>query len=313
MIAIRIVVCPVDFSAATDRQVKLAVDVCRAFSARLVLHHNVTDVSVGAGVGWMWHADHSSPRPISVDDELRAIVQRVPQGIEVETCITRGAATEGVLTVSNAAEADLVVLSAHAGKTEDHASVIEYLLEHSSRAVLALHDPGEDVAAPRFVPADDTDDVIQSLLVPINLTGAGHPQLDLACDLARAFPMRLHLLHVPELYSYRVSPEMDAESLRPELEALVPADLAGRTAIHIEAGDPVPVIVEVARRLLASCILMGEHTRVPVKRWFSHDTARAVLHQAHCPVWYVPSTKGAAMSLSRVALSSEKSILWGNV
>jgi hypothetical protein len=91
MIAIRIVVCPVDFSAATDRQVKLAADVCRAFGARLVLHHNITDVSVGAGIGWMWHADHSSPRPISVDT-VRAVVRRV-SGIEVETCITR-AATE---------------------------------------------------------------------------------------------------------------------------------------------------------------------------------------------------------------------------
>jgi nucleotide-binding universal stress UspA family protein len=101
--------------------------------------------------------------------------------------------------------------------------------------------------------------------------------------------------------------------LRPELEALVPADLAGRTTIHVEAGDPVPVIVEAARRLRASCIVMGEHTRAPVKRWFSHDTARAVLHQAHCPVWYVPSTKGAAMSVSRVALSSDKSIRSGNV
>jgi len=311
MIAIRIVVCPVDFSAATDRQVKLAGDVCRAFGARLILHHNVTDVSVGAGVGWMWQAGHSSPRPISVDSELRAIVRQLPQGIETETCITRGAVTEAVLAVSNAAEADLVVLSAHAGKTEDHASVIEYLLEYSSRAVLALHDPGEDAAAPRFVPGDDADAALQSVLVPVNLTGAAHPQLDLAFDLARVFPLRLRLLHVTALHAYRDRPP--AESLRFELQALVPADLADRTAIYIEAGDPVSVIGDAARHLEASCILMGEHTRVPVKRWFTHDTARAVLHQAHCPVWYVPSTKGLPMSFSRVALSTEKSILWGNV
>ena len=44
MIAIRIVVCPVDFSPVTAHQVDLAADVCRAFGARLVLHHNVTAV-----------------------------------------------------------------------------------------------------------------------------------------------------------------------------------------------------------------------------------------------------------------------------
>ena len=94
MIAIRIVVCPVDFSPATARQVDLAVDVCRAFGARLVLHHNVTDVSVGAAVGWMWHAAHEAvvPPVNSVDDQLRAVVRQVPDGIDVETCITRGGA-----------------------------------------------------------------------------------------------------------------------------------------------------------------------------------------------------------------------------
>ena len=313
MIAIRTAVCPVDFSVATDRQLNLAVGVCRAFGARLVLHHNVTDVSVGAAVGWMWHADRSAPKPVSVDDALRALARRVPKEIEVETCITRGAATEAVLTVSDAAEADLVVLSAHAGKTADHASVIEFMLEHFGRAVLALPDQGTDAAEPRFVPAGDEHHPMQSILVPVSLTGDAHPQVEFACDLARLFPLRLHLLHVPEPLADLEHRDRGSAAVRPRLEALIPPDLAERAAIHIEAGDPVPVIVETARRLSSSCILMGEHTRIPVKRWFSHDTARAVLHQAPCPVWYVPSARAAASWISRLALSSEKSILWGNV
>jgi len=31
----------------------------------------------------------------------------------------------------------------------------------------------------------------------------------------------------------------------------------------------------------------------PLRRWFSRDTARAILHQARCPVWYVPGTHAA--------------------
>ena len=316
MIAIRIVVCPVDFSPATARQVDLAADVCRAFGARLVLHHNLTDVSVGAGVGWMWHAGpgQEAERPnTTVDDQLRAVVGRVPKGIEVETCITRGASAEGVLRVSDAAEADLILLSAHAGKTEDHASIIEYLLQHSRRGILALHDPGEDVAVPKFV-ADTADQrAMQPILVPVNLTGDSHPQVDFAAGLVRMFPLHLHLLHVIEPPNGRESLDLEPAAVKPRLDALVPDDLGERTSVHLITGDTVPAIVQLARQLSASCIVMGEHTRVPVKRWLTHDTSRAVLHEAHCPVWYVPAAKPAARTFEQFAVSSEKSILWGNV
>ena len=53
MLSVRTVLCPVDFSSATPRQVELAVDLCRAFGARLVLHHNVIEVAIGSGVSWM--------------------------------------------------------------------------------------------------------------------------------------------------------------------------------------------------------------------------------------------------------------------
>ena len=151
---------------------------------------------------------------------------------------------------------------------------------------------------------------MQTLLVPVNLGADAHSQMDVACDLARLFPMRLHVLHVLEPSKRETREE---ELIRSQLQALVPDELKPQVVIHTETGDPVPVIVETARHLSASCIVMGEHTRVPVMRWFSHDTARAVLHEAHCPVWYVPSARVAAKSLSRLALSNEKSILWGNV
>jgi nucleotide-binding universal stress UspA family protein len=74
---------------------------------------------------------------------------------------------------------------------------------------------------------------------------------------------------------------------------LVPIDLASRASAHVEVGDPVAAIVEAARHLSAVCIVMGEHTRTAGRRWFGRDTQSVVLHQAHCPVWYVPSTRAA--------------------
>jgi nucleotide-binding universal stress UspA family protein len=310
MIAIRIVVCPIDFSAATERQVNLAVEACRAFGAGLVLHHNVADVSAGAAVGWMWHADHEE-RPGAIDAQLRAVAARVPKDVPVHASITRGAATEAALQLSNAVEADLIVLSAHGGKTEDHASVIEYLLEHSHRPVLALHDIDDGAMAREFVA--DAAGGPRAIVVPVNSL-ASHPQVDVACDLARRFPaLQLHLLHALAPVSDPALLGPAVEAMRAELTALVPDDLADRADVHVEDGDPVSAIIDTAQRLSASLIVMGEHTRVPVKRWLSHDTARAVLHEAHCPVWYVPSARVSPPSFSNFALSSQKSIIWGNV
>ena len=314
MVTIRTVVCPVDFTAATARQVDLAADVCRAFGARLVLHHNIADPSIGSGVGWMWNADHMSPALPSPDDQLRSVSDRVSTEVRVDVCITRGAATEAVLGVSEAADAGLVVLSAHSGTIEDHASVVEYLLDHSDRAILALHDPGEDVLLPTFASSDGEERQMQSILVPASRTDDPCPAVDFACDLARRFSLRLHLVHVIESGTRHPPGDEIQASTKSHLDALVPPDLVDRTLVHVDVGDPVTAIAMSARRLAVSCIVMGEHTRVPVKRWLRRDTSRAVLREAPCPVWYVPTIRARVnVSLSRFALSTEKSRLWGNV
>jgi nucleotide-binding universal stress UspA family protein len=304
MMAIRTVVSPIDFSAASARQLELACDVCVAWGASLVVHHNITDVSLGAAVGWMWHADHVPPPSFSPDDALRAWLRRLPEGILTEGCLTRGAATEAVLSVSDAVDADLIVLSAHAGKTDDHSSVIEFLLDHSPRPVLVLHDPGDDLRLPRFGGRRRID---QPVLVPVNLAHDAHAQVDVACDLARTCSMHVHLLHVEP---WRTGAE---GASRTSLLRLLPGDFGGRASAHVEVGDPAPTIARVAERPGASLIVMGEHTRAPVKRWLSRNTSREVLHDARCPVWYVPSKARTPFSLSRFALSAERSAIWGNV
>jgi len=314
MIAIRTVICPVDFSPATARQVDLASDVCRAFGARLILHHNVSDLSVGAAVGWMWHADHEPQASASVDDRMRTLIGSVPPGVDVEGCITRGAVTEGVLAVAKAAGAGLIVLSEHAGKAEDHKSVIEFLLERANTPVLALHDPGADIGMPDFALDDGKSGGMREILVPLTLSGGTQVNVDFACDLARVFPLHLHFLHVIESGDARGDIAGAQDGLRSQLEAMVPEDLAGRATVHIAAGEPIVMITRMAGELAATCIVMGEHTRTPLKRWLTQDTARAVLHDAPCPVWFVPSVPADQREwLSRFALSKDKSILWGNV
>ena len=100
MIAIRTVLSPVDFSPATARQVDIATALCEKFKARLVLHHNLSAVAVGAGVGWMYAADHP---PMSEETVQRHLDQLAESrtGIETETTITQGPSSVAVLAVQH--------------------------------------------------------------------------------------------------------------------------------------------------------------------------------------------------------------------
>ena len=90
MIAIETVLCPVDFSPATPRQVDVAAELCRTFNARLVLHHNRHSLGSVASVGWMWNADHQGDSQTVVEAKLRDCLSRVPEGVSAEPLMTEG-------------------------------------------------------------------------------------------------------------------------------------------------------------------------------------------------------------------------------
>src|SRR5690242_13278356 len=113
MVALETVLCPVDFSPATPRQVDLAAELCRAFGARLVLHHNRHSLGGGASVGWMWNADHQSDSRTVVEAKLRDCLARVPDGVRAEPLTTEGPVSRAVLAAGEMVNADLVVLTAH--------------------------------------------------------------------------------------------------------------------------------------------------------------------------------------------------------
>jgi nucleotide-binding universal stress UspA family protein len=295
MIAIQTVHCPVDFSDATGRQVAVAADLCRAFGAKLVLHHNRHALGTGASVGWMWTADHHGDSRTSVEARLSDWLTGIPQGVQAESLITEGPASRAVLAVSDALNADLVVLTAHGTMADDHASITGRMLERGDRAVLVLHESAVDRRLPRFASSSVEPQVV---VVSTDLTPESQPALELGFDLARTLPIDLHLVHVVPRSAARRAPEGSAvEEARRRLRALVPEALADRVQLHVEEGDPVQGIVRAARELDASCIVMAEHTRMPVRRWLSRDASQQVLHEAPCPVWYVPALTPSSSKL----------------
>jgi nucleotide-binding universal stress UspA family protein len=123
------------------------------------------------------------------------------------------------------------------------------------------------------------------VVAPTDLSAASQRVLDYAVDLARQASLDLHLLHVMPASSRGAA----VEQAQRKLEGLAGADSAGRTTCHVELGEPVETILRFSDRLQAGFLLMGEHARGLFLRLFSRDVARAVLHRACCPVWFVPA------------------------
>jgi nucleotide-binding universal stress UspA family protein len=289
MIAIRTVLCPVDFSPATDRQLKLATDLCRAFDAKLVLHHNLNAMAIGAAVGWMYAADHRSLSEESAQERLAGLAD-AQTGIDVDVHVTRGPKSASVLAVSELVAADVVVLSAHNMPAEEHASVTELVLGSGERSVLTVHDNGADRHALTVGPSADARQVT---LVPTDLTVESQAAVNLAFELSRRLPLETHLLHVVAHRLRTRNEEHAVTEAQRHLKALIPPECADRTSVHVSVDDPVEAILRWASDLSAACVVMGEHTRDPLRRWFSTDTSRAVLYKAPCPVWYVPGQRAA--------------------
>jgi nucleotide-binding universal stress UspA family protein len=286
MFALHTVLCPVDFSPATPRQVDIAGDLCRAFGARLILHHNKHSLGTGASIGWMWNADHQGEPQSSREAKLQECLARVPAGVRAEAHITEGPVSRAVLAVSAAFDADLIVLTTHGTHSDEHASITLQMLERSARDLLVLHEPRVESRTPRFASAS-TDP--QAILLPTDASAESRLALAVGFELARALPIELHLLRLLP-GGWRRGDSSDAGA-REELRALVPADLAERTKLHVEHGDPAEKIPEMADTVSASCILMGELTRTALRRWFKGAASQSILQHAHCPVWYVPATR----------------------
>lgn len=287
---IRTVLCPVDFSAATPRQVGLAGDLCRLFGAQLVLHHNIAALAPGAGVGWMWAANHPPESEEAVRLRLLDLTRDAVPGLDVKTSITRGPTTSAVQAVCEASDAELVVLNTHGEADGSHASVTEEVLSSGRQSVLVLHEAGIERRAFGF---DLSAGHRQVTIVPTDFTPGSRAAVDFAFDLARTLPLELHLLHLVTLGVKGERHAQARDEWEQRLRALIPADSAEYTRVHVREGAAAHGIVKAAEDLGAGCIVMGEHTRQPLRRWLSRDTARAVLRVAPCPVWYVPGRPAA--------------------
>jgi universal stress protein A len=296
------VLCPIDFSAMSDRELRVAVELCETFGARLVLHHNVSAASPGVARAWEWEKTHHAGELSEAEAERRLgnVLARLPDGIDAEAIVSRGPVGMVLLRLAVELPADVMVLACHGGSSEDHASTTERVIEDCACPVLTLHH-GKGEAHPFRLRAGGGQPV--RVVVPTDFSPGAAQAVGYACALARAVPLEVHLVHVLPGRALAAVPDdrvAPARGDRPPAElaavrrlaALVPPGLESAVRCHLKAGSAVDQIVALAERLDAGFIVMGEHARGLFRRFFTRDTSRQLLHRASCAVWYVPPDRG---------------------
>lgn len=300
---IRTVLCPLDFTDLSRRELDLAVDMARRFSARLILEHNLHPQPPGGlAVSWMWRGEHvgqGARQEADAESRLREVMARLPPDLACEARLTRGPVDETIIALARQLPAELVVMGSHGWSEARHRSVTERVLRCAPCPVLTLAEEARSLfGAGQGVKAGG--DVHPAALIAMNPSAAGQRTLVFGLDLCAAFALRPVVLHVDSRASRR---DFDTDRLaqdRRRLEALLPPEWQGRSECMSVGGKPAPAILGIAERTGASCLVLGCHDRFSLTKLGGHTTAYTILHGSKRPVWFLPASaqrgawKGAA-------------------
>ena len=287
MIKIGTVLCPIDFSAASERALKLAVSVADRFGSRLVLQHNAEARSPGARIWSDGHVGEESPEAQDAAVRLREVLATIPASIDSEAKITRGPLEGSVLEAAKHLAADLLVLGTHSRADASHHSLTERLISRAPCTVLTVGEACEVEEFDRIVARKGRVVVV----VPADFKPGTEDVLVFIEAIAEQLPHEVHLLHV--LGRDVEDPDGAALDARARLLALAPPDLRERLFVEVRFGRPADEIVAIAQEAHAIFLLMGAHRKGLLARHLLGDKAVEILHRSPCPVWFVP-VRGAS-------------------
>ena len=291
----RHVLCAVDLSAISTRELEAAVEMAAVLHARVaILHHEDDDPPSPGTTRPALHDPLFEPRPRPtlkqwLADALLRIGNRVPIGV-IRTTGGLGTAIDGMV---RELPADLLLLGSHGDGATDRRSLTERAIARQATAVLVVHD--DDVTGRDFRFRRSADEPLPVVLVPVDFGRATTAAIEWIRTLAATGPLDVHLLHALPLVTtlaraaLRGRPPVElADEATARLEAFRPADHAGRWTCAVEWGAPADVITAYADRTGPDLVVVGQHARTPWPQRMSGDTAATVLRRAWCPVLFVP-------------------------
>jgi len=146
MYVVKKILCPVDFSEASSKALRVAVDLARQLSAELIVFHVVvpvlTPIAEFGGQKANIERLHDAQAAMA-ERSLQEMVESISDaGIRVRALHEIGEIVTTILRTAADEAVDLIVMSTH-GRTGWHrlllGSVTEKLLRHAECPVMAIH------------------------------------------------------------------------------------------------------------------------------------------------------------------------------
>ncbi|NNE46320.1 MAG: universal stress protein [Rhodothermales bacterium] len=190
-------------------------------------------------------------------------------------------------------EMDLIAVGTHG-----RSGLKRLLLGSVARAVVAESDIPVLVARERI--GSDTDQPVQRILVPLDLSDNSVSGLRAAHKLATLFRAQLEIVNVLERFAFPVSLTTikTLRDLVPDVEERVHQmvvdlvkDLRGPYIphrIHVREGIPAPVILDFVNELGCDLIVMTKRGLSASERFVVGSTTEKVLQGASCSVYVEP-------------------------
>jgi nucleotide-binding universal stress UspA family protein len=293
------ILCPTDFSDASDHALQQAAALARWYGARLtVLHVRLTvtphpDMPEGGPVAPWLDADTEALRARTA----AACQSVIAAGTAVDVAVLRGEPVPLILNMADSLPADLIVMGTHGTSGFQRlllGSVTEKVLRKATCPVLTVPPRAPATAAQPF----------KSVLCGVDFSDCSIKAVQFAGSVATQSGAALTLVHVLEwpwheppmptmdgvppeqvraLIEYRRYLETSAES---RLEALGVATLpeGPAPAVQIRFGKSYAEVLDAARELHADLIVVGVRGRSAVDLGFFGSTTNHLVRSATCPV-----------------------------
>jgi nucleotide-binding universal stress UspA family protein len=294
----RKILVPLDGSPFGERALPLAVTMCLAMKAQLVLVRAAT-ASPAASLDAL---EGQRQAVAEAETYLAGVAQRLrEQKIVTETATPYAAAADGILVSASTRQADLIVMCTHGRSGLGrwvYGSVAEAVLARSAIPVLLVRPTG---ALPHLT----LDLGKGTVLLPLDGSAFAETALPHALEAARALNDRLFLLRVvnpvvgyqPDVvlgqaYAGAIGDRIlkeemaQAESYLGEVSKRLQGEKIA-VAQRVCVGWPAESIIEEARGAEAELIVMATHGRTGLAEVVMGSVARDVVHRGVLPLLLV--------------------------
>ena len=297
MITIRRILCPTDFSDASQRALDYAVALAKWYDARLtVLHVSAVRSAIAVGA-----ASAALPPVYLTENERQQLLASMKQSVQgevgstvaVDVDVAEGSAVAEILDKAAALPSDLIVLGTHGVSGFDRlllGSVTDKVLRKAACPVLTVPPHMPDV-----VPTPSG--LFRRILCAVDFSACSMHALTYALSLAQEANAHLDVVTVSEHIlgeDVAVSPSPALQEYYATLQVEYRTRLAeaipesARTFCTVDTrvteGRAYKEILRLAEAEKVNLIVLGVHGRGAIDRWIFGSTTEQVVRHATCPV-----------------------------